>query len=485
MTKLYGLIPAAGKGTRAYPYTRRTPKGMLRINGVPNIERNIEILRDSLHITDICIVTGHYGEEIRRHFGDGGRLGVSITYVHNDHIDRGLAWSVLLGKAHIHGHFCILLSDECYVDSNHRELLSSPYGDVLGTCGVYSHRDTNLIRRNYSVETEGDRIVRLVEKPTNPANDLLGSGTFLFHPRIFDHLKEAFDEAKGGAVDLVTLLGRLVESGELFRKFVLRGQYTNINDRDSYHLAKYYVRNSIMEKAFKHLLIYSEGDEQDIAYTISEYQRDPTLHRISVILPEDNAVEETVRKSGADIIQCPGDITLYGEKIRYALERASGDLLILTEANYSFQQRDLEKFYSYLKEADMVIGTRTTRQLIEQGSNMRGVVRLSNVFLAKLIELLWWDFESRFTDVGCTFRAIWRSAYDTVKDHVITPGPEYSAEMMIELLQARERVIEVPVHYYTRSHSMYMKYQNVFTFWRMLRLIVGRRLAWAGRKGDL
>ena len=250
MTKLFGLIPAAGKGTRAYPYTHRTPKGMLRINGVPNIERNIEILRDSLQITDICIVTGHYGEEIRRHFGDGGDLGVSIHYVHNEHIDRGLAWSVLLGKKHINDYFCVLLSDECYVDSNHRELLSFPYQDVLGTCGVYPHRDTNLIRRNYSVEAEGDRIVRLVEKPAKPAGDLLGSGTFLFNPGIFAHLEKAFDEAKGGAVDLVTLLGRLVERGEPFRKFVLRGQYTNINDRDSYHLAKYYVRNSILKGAF-------------------------------------------------------------------------------------------------------------------------------------------------------------------------------------------------------------------------------------------
>jgi dTDP-glucose pyrophosphorylase len=485
MSKLYGLIPAAGKGTRAYPYTHRTPKGMLRVNGVPNIQRNIEILRDQLDIRDVCIVTGYYGEEIHKYFGDGSRFGVSLKYVHNEHIDRGLAYSVLLGKEHVDDYFCILLSDECYVDSNHRELLSTPYREALGTCGVFSVRDMELIKRNYSVETEGSRITRLVEKPKTPTSNLLGSGTFLLSPDIFGHLEKAFESSGGSAVDLVTLFGELVSEGKDFRHFLLQGQYTNINDRDSYHLAKYFVRNSILDGSFKHLLVYSEGDEPNIAHTITEYRRDPGLHRISVILPQENSIEETVRQCGADIIHCPPDVTLYGEKIKYAMDRAEGDILILTEANYSFQQRDMEKLYSYLKEADMVIGTRTTRQLVEQGSNMRGIVRLSNIFLAKLIEVLWWDFESRFTDVGCTFRALWRSAYTTVQDNLVRSGPEFSAEVMIELLVARERIIEIPVHYYSTSQSMYVKYQNVSTFWRMLWLIVRRRIKWAGRSGDL
>ncbi|MCI5139284.1 MAG: nucleotidyl transferase, partial [Candidatus Electrothrix sp. AR1] len=37
MKKLYGLIPAAGKGTRARPFTSALPKSMLDINGVPNL----------------------------------------------------------------------------------------------------------------------------------------------------------------------------------------------------------------------------------------------------------------------------------------------------------------------------------------------------------------------------------------------------------------------------------------------------------------
>jgi len=54
----------------------------------------------------------------------------------------------------------------------------------------------------------------------------------------------------------------------------------------------------------------------------------------------------------------------------------------------------------------MVIGTRTTRQLIEQGANMEGLLRWGDVIVGKLIEGLWWGQEPRFTDVGCTYRAI-------------------------------------------------------------------------------
>ena len=47
---------------------------------------------------------------------------------------------------------------------------------------------------------------------------------------------------------------------------------------------------------------------------------------------------------------------------------------------------------------------------------------------------------------------------------------------MIELLYARERVIEIPVSYYARSFSMFRKYQNARTFFAMIRTIVGKRL---------
>jgi hypothetical protein len=55
-------------------------------------------------------------------------------------------------------------------------------------------------------------------------------------------------------------------------------------------------------------------------------------------------------------------------------------------------------------------------------------------------------------------------------------GPELLAEMVIEVLASRQRVLEIPVNYYNRSQSLNRVYRNTATFFRVLRFIVLRRL---------
>jgi glycosyltransferase involved in cell wall biosynthesis len=171
----------------------------------------------------------------------------------------------------------------------------------------------------------------------------------------------------------------------------------------------------------------------------------------------------------------------YGDTIRYGLDNAKGDILIVVEADSSFRAKDLGKLCEYMKDSDMVMGTRTTRQMIEQGANMRGLLRWGNIFVAKLVEALWWAQEPRFTDVGCTYRAIWRDAYLKIRDNLRGIGPEFSPEMMIEILRARKRVIEVPISYYRRSTGVSKHSKSCLgicrTALRMLRMILEKRLS--------
>jgi hypothetical protein len=331
--------------------------------------------------------------------------------------------------------------------------------------------DRDLIKRNYSVEINEDRILRLIEKPITITNDILGCGTFIFSPVIFTFLEKAFAESNMEYVELITFIDEMCHKGEKVLYFELTGTYVNINDRDSLNLAKYYERNKAFERNTITLLVYSEGDEEDIAFTIKRYKELECINYIYIILPFKNNIEEIVKNSGVPIIKCPSNVELYGEKLKFAMENAAGDIFILSEADYSFPSRDILKLLAYLREADMVVGTRTTRQLIEQGSDMRGIVRAANVLLAKFLEVLWWNFEARFTDVGCTFRAIWKSSFCNIKKHLLSKGPEFSAEMMIEILNARDRVIEIPVNYLNRSQSMNQRYQNFITFFRIFFLI--------------
>ena len=154
---------------------------------------------------------------------------------------------------------------------------------------------------------------------------------------------------------------------------------------------------------------------------------------------------------------------------------------MLTEADGSFQSKDIPKFLQYLKDCDMVIGTRTTRQLIEQGANMEGLLRWGNVIVGKLIEGLWWGQE-RFTDVGCTYRAIWKTSYEKIRPYLEASGPDFSPEMMIAVLICRRRIIEIPVSYRQRyggtsKHSGHFR-AHARTAIKMLRRIFHYRLAY-------
>lgn len=473
MSKLYGLIPAAGKGTRARPYTSMIPKCMLDINGAPNILRNIAIMRDDLGIIDIFIVVGYLGEYIKNYLGDGSKYKVNIIYIENNELDKGLAYSILLARPFIDAHCVVILSDEYYINSNHRDILDTQFRQSMVTCAIMQVDDQELIKKNYAVDVEGERVVQLIEKPSLIRNDLLGLGTFVLSPQFFDSLAAAFEGVE--YVEFVSLINSLCREGKDIRAFQLQGNYININDRDSLNVANIYERNDKYKKSSISLLIYSEGYEQDAAFAVRRYKTLDFVDNFYFILPFENAIEPMLETLDIEVIKCPREINQYGEMQKYALQHVAGDILIMSDADYSFPSRDVRKLLAYLREADMVIGTRTTRQLIEQGSNMKGIVRLANIQLAKLLEILWWNFEGRFTDTQCIFRAIWKQSFDLIQSDLKCKGGEFGTEMIIELLQKRRKIIEIPVNYQNRPGSAFRKYQNVRTFFSILFLMVSRK----------
>jgi hypothetical protein len=138
----------------------------------------------------------------------------------------------------------------------------------------------------------------------------------------------------------------------------------------------------------------------------------------------------------------------------------------------------------------MVVGTRTTRQMVQQGANMPFLLRWGNVTVAKILELLWYlSAEPRLTDVGCTYRALPKDLYERIKDGLSEPGPGFSPEMMCEVLRHRMRLIEIPVNYYARAggeskHSAgYAKVSR--TALKMLRTIFRKRLEPAPARSGL
>jgi NDP-sugar pyrophosphorylase family protein len=73
------VILAGGLGTRLGALTRKIPKPMAPVAGMPYLEHQLRLLeRQSLR--DVLLLTGYLGEQIESYFGNGGRLGLRIRY---------------------------------------------------------------------------------------------------------------------------------------------------------------------------------------------------------------------------------------------------------------------------------------------------------------------------------------------------------------------------------------------------------------------
>lgn len=237
-TSVLGVIPAAGSGVRARPYTYEVHKGMFVIDGKPNIERHIDLMRNEMGIEEIVIVLGYMGETIQAYFGDGADFGVRLHYVENQHLDKGWAWSVLLAKPMLAGRSaCVMLADEFYLDSNLGELSKFDLEKHDIVFPVKAESDPDVIKKNFSVERDGQRVIRLVENPVALPNNLLGMATFMVAPTVMDDLEEAFESGRS-SLDFVTFADDLIRSGKSVGAFDMEGQYINLNDVASLEAAQ-------------------------------------------------------------------------------------------------------------------------------------------------------------------------------------------------------------------------------------------------------
>ena len=193
MAQWVGLIPAAGRGVRAHPYTERLPKCLLEVDGVPLLQRNLELMRDALGIEEVVIVVGHEGDRIREFVGDGSAFGLVVRCIENDRLDRDLAWSLHLGFREIDAPALVLLSDEFYLDCDHRRLRDAPLAEAFLTCGLVESDSQGQVRKNYSVVLDGDRVRRLVEKPREVHDRWMGVGSYLVSLEAMRALSADFD----------------------------------------------------------------------------------------------------------------------------------------------------------------------------------------------------------------------------------------------------------------------------------------------------
>lgn len=168
-----------------------------------------------------------------------------------------------------------------------------------------------------------------------------------------------------------------------------------------------------------------------------------------IVVVNNNAVEGTdqeVKKTKAVLVYEKKQG--YGYAIQKGLSAATGDYLIISEPDGTFEGKDVIKLLAYSDDFDYVLGTRTTKELIWKGANMNFFLKWGNWAVAKMMEFLY--NTTTLTDVGCTMRLIKRPLYEKIKNHFTVGREHFGPEMTLLVIKTGAKFIEIPVNYKPR-----------------------------------
>ncbi|HZS00974.1 MAG TPA: glycosyltransferase family 2 protein [Chloroflexota bacterium] len=186
------------------------------------------------------------------------------------------------------------------------------------------------------------------------------------------------------------------------------------------------------------------NEEAGIAAAVRDFLACPAVDEVVVV--DNNSRDRTAAlaaEAGARVVNETRQG--YGNALRRGLREARGDYIVLAEPDGTFVGRDVLKLLAYAGDFDMVMGTRTTQELIWREANMGWFLRVGNVAVAKLLQYLF-DGPS-LSDCGCTMRLIRREVADRIQDRLTVGASHFLPEMVVLALLEGLRVIEVPVNY--------------------------------------
>ena len=179
------VIMAGGKGTRISSVASDIPKPMIKIDGRPVLEREIECLKNQ-GFKDIIITVSHLGSIIMDYFGDGSKFGVNIKYF-NEVEPLGNAGALFRIKDELTEDFLLLNADAIFdIDFNRFVEYHKKKG---GLVTLFTHPNSHPYDSGLIITDSNDSVLKWLSKeddrPTNYKN-LVNAGLHVISPKILE-----------------------------------------------------------------------------------------------------------------------------------------------------------------------------------------------------------------------------------------------------------------------------------------------------------
>ena len=234
------LVLSGGKGTRLQPLTHTHAKQLLPIANKPVLFYALEAII-AAGITEIGVIVGDTGSEVREAVGDGSRFGtgVSITYIQQDQ-PLGLAHAVKIARPFLGDDRFLMFLGDNFIEEN---LTESVARFATDTChyqaqlffipvenpqqfGVAEFEQANGDALAVLGDWQDDtvKLVRVVEKPAIPPSNLAIVGLYLFDRHIFAAIDRIVPSSRG-ELEITDAIQALLDMGCHVHPHLLQGYW--------------------------------------------------------------------------------------------------------------------------------------------------------------------------------------------------------------------------------------------------------------------
>ena len=142
-----------------------------------------------------------------------------------------------------------------------------------------------------------------------------------------------------------------------------------------------------------------------------------------------------------------------GDAVRHGFNAASGDILMILDADLTVPPEDLPKFYMALAEdhGEFINGCRLIYPMEKQA--MRFLNYLGNKFFSMMFT---WLLNQRFKDTLCGTKALFKKDYDKIQANRSYFGdfdPFGDFDLIFGAVKQNLKVVEVPIRYRERTYG--------------------------------
>ena len=225
---LKGLVLAGGKGSRLRPLTATGAKQLVPVANKPVLYYALEQMV-AAGITDIGIITGDTGEQVKEAVGDGSRFGASFTYIPQS-APKGLAHAVITAQDYLgDSSFCMYLGDNFLKQGIVAHTAKFVSGDATAQILLKNVPDPSAF--GVAILDEQGRVIRLVEKPKTLISHLAIVGVYFFGPEIHEITPNLQPSARG-ELEITDTIQGLVDAGYHVDSAIIDDEWIDTGKKD-------------------------------------------------------------------------------------------------------------------------------------------------------------------------------------------------------------------------------------------------------------